>query len=193
MDYSAYDDQTLLALINAAQPEALNTLYQRYSRMVYSLAMHMVSNHETAEEITLDVFIRVWHRSQTYQPKQGRVSTWLISMTRNRAIDYLRAQQTRLDQSALRWEDILHALPPSTNGNPEQTLEQSLNHAQIHRVLSQLPPEQQIPLILAFFKGRTHREIAETLNEPLGTIKTRIRLALQKLRRMLVDDKQSEE
>jgi RNA polymerase sigma-70 factor, ECF subfamily len=167
------------------QPGALDELYSRYSRLVFSLALNMVSDRATAEEITLDVFTRVWEKATTYQVEQAKVSTWLVSITRHRAIDWLRRQSVRLDQSSLSWAEITPEATPQANGNLEQTVEISLRQAQVRAAVAQLPPEQREVLALAYFKGFTHSQIAEKLDQPLGTVKTRVRLAMQKLRVLL--------
>ncbi len=188
MNYTALDDKTLIALIAQAQPNALDELYSRYSRLVYSLALHMVSEPATAEEITLDVFTRVWEKANTYRAEQAQVNTWLVSMTRHRAIDWLRRQKVRLDQHSLTWAEISPEAEPHSNGTPEQRVEISLRKQRVRAAVAQLPPDQQEALALAYFKGQSHREIAETLGQPLGTVKTRIRLGMQKLRQLLQDE-----
>ena len=90
MDYSSLNDETLLLLIARAHPDALGELYSRYSRMVFGVALNLVGNRATAEEITLDVFTRVWEKAETYRADRAKVSTWLISVTRHQAIDVLR-------------------------------------------------------------------------------------------------------
>jgi RNA polymerase sigma-70 factor (ECF subfamily) len=188
MDYSTLDDKTLIALIGQAQPNALDELYNRYNRLVFSLASKMVADHAAAEEIMLDVFIRVWERAGTYRSEQAKVSTWLVSMTRHRAIDCLRRQKVRLDQSSLSWSEVTPDAVPQANNNPERATELTLRQERVRAAIAQLPTDQQEALALAYFKGQSHREVAETLGQPLGTIKTRIRLAMQKLRQLLQDE-----
>jgi RNA polymerase sigma-70 factor (ECF subfamily) len=178
----------LVALVVQAQPDALDELYRRYSRLVYSLALKMVSEPTTAEEITLDVFNRVWQKAGTYRADQAGVNTWLVSMTRHRAIDWLRRQNVRFDQNSLSWTDVHAEAIPHAKNNPEHTTELALRQERVRAAIAQLPPDQQEALALAYFKGRSHREIAETLEQPLGTIKTRIRLGMQKLRDLLQDE-----
>lgn len=188
MDYSTLEDKTLIALIGHAQPHALDELYSRYSRLVYSLVLQMVSEPAAAEEITLDVFTRVWQKADTYRADQAGVNTWLVSMSRHRAIDWLRRQDVRVDHQSLSWSEVSSDLVPHTKNNPEQATDLSLRQERVRLAVAQLPGDQQEALALAYFKGLSHREIAETLDQPLGTIKTRIRLAMQKLRQMLQDE-----
>ena len=100
MDYSSLSDKTIFLLITRAQPGALDELYDRYSRMVYSLALSLVGDRATAEEITLDVFTRAWQKADTYRPDLAKVSTWLITITRNHSIDILRRRGVRPEQSS---------------------------------------------------------------------------------------------
>ncbi len=183
MDYSTLDDAALLVRVVRADPDALNALYDRYHRLVFSLALQVVFDRVTAEEVTLDVFMRLWQRAETYRPDQGRVSTWLSRITRNRSIDLLRQRQTRPEHESLCWAE--HS--PSGEG-PEETFEQRMRQDRVRMAVAQLPPEQQQVLALAFFRGYTHRQIAELLNQPLGTVKTRLRLAMQKLRQVLAEE-----
>jgi RNA polymerase sigma-70 factor (ECF subfamily) len=188
LDYSTLDDKTLIALIEQAQPHALDELYGRYSRLVYSLALKIVPEPATAEEITLDVFTRVWQKAGTYRAEQAGVNTWLVSMARHRAIDWLRRQNVRFDQNSLSWTDVHAESISHSKNNPEYATELALRQERVRAAIAQLPPDQQEALALAYFQGQSHREIAQTLDQPLGTIKTRIRLAMQKLRDLLPDE-----
>ncbi|MCB0191576.1 MAG: sigma-70 family RNA polymerase sigma factor [Anaerolineae bacterium] len=188
MNYAQLNDEALILLITHAQPQALHELYQRYHRLVFSLALNLVGDRATAEEITIDVFLKVWDKVNTYQPNRAKVSSWLTSIARYRAIDVLRQQRTRLNGHHVGWNDHLLHLP-AIRHNPEEAADITLRREQIRHAVAQLPPEQQQALGLAFFGGYTHREIADELDTPLGTIKTRIRLALQKLRELLADEK----
>lgn len=187
MDYSGQDDQTLIRLIVRADPDALSELYDRYNRLVFSLALGSVGDHGTAEEITLDVFTRVWRQARTYREEQGKVSTWLTSITRHRAIDELRRRGARAEQHSVEWADLPPAVMPRTNG-PEPATELAMQRQRVRAAISELPKAQRQVLALAFFSGYTHREIAEALDQPLGTVKTRIRLAMQKLRQTLQEE-----
>ena len=112
LDYTTLDDGTLLRLIAHHRQEALGELYDRYSRLVFSLALNVVGEHQTAEESTQDVFYRVWTRAETYRSEQAKVSTWLTSITRYRAIDVLRRRNVRPDHSSLAWADVpLNSMP----------------------------------------------------------------------------------
>jgi RNA polymerase sigma-70 factor (ECF subfamily) len=187
MKESVPDDASLLMLIAQARAEALDTLYERYNRLLFSISFSIVGDRALAEEVTLDVFVHVWRRASTYRPEKGKVSTWLIAITRNRAIDMLRWYGSRPEAASLSVDEAL--LPADANRRePEEHLELSLERERVQRAVAELPPDQRKALALAYFKGYTHSQIAEALHEPLGTIKTRIRLAMRSLRERLADD-----
>jgi len=184
MAYSKFDDEMLVRLITHAQADALHELYDRYSRLVFSLAFSMIGDEATAEEITLDVFVKVWEKAETYRAEQAKVSTWLIRITRHHAIDILRRQGSRPKQQSLSWAE--EATPAEfRSGSPEDLIEEAIRREQVRTALAQLPVDQKQALALAYLQGYTHRQIAEKLNQPLGTIKTRIRLGMEKLRQIL--------
>jgi RNA polymerase sigma-70 factor (ECF subfamily) len=129
----------------------------------------------------------VWRHAATYRSDQAKVSTWLIAITRHHAIDILRWQNSRPAVSTLKWED-LSVQKGSISHNVEEQVDSALQREKIQNALEQLPNDQREALVLAYFKGYTQSQISEALQEPLGTIKTRIRLAMQKLVKLLQDD-----
>lgn len=188
MDYPNLTDEGLLALISRRDADALNELYRRYSRLVYSLAVQMLAEPNLAEEITLDVFTRVWEQGHTYRPDRAKASTWLTSIARYRCIDVLRRQKTRpAVQQVPNWDETIQPAASAKDG-PEEKTQLSMQQARVRAALYQLPADQRTALALAYFRGLTHQQIAGTLDLPLGTIKTRIRLALKKLREILRDE-----
>lgn len=198
MDYSRLSDESLIQLIARSQAntsgepqeKALGELYDRYSRLVYSVALNTLAVPERAEEVTQDVFIRVWEKARTYNAEQGRVASWLTSIARHRSIDLYRQTRTRHEELNLSWQEAESIdLPDGQNVEWEVDLMQ--RQQRIRWAVAQLPPEQKQALGLAFFQGLTHPEIAETLGEPLGTVKTRIRLGMQKLRSLLQEEQQA--
>jgi len=189
-DFTRYDDEKLIHLITQLQEGALAQLYDRYNRLVFSLALAIVNDRATAEEITLDVFMRVWQKAASYRSEQAKVSTWLTHIARNHSIDVLRRRAVRPDQYAVEWEDAIQNVESAEN-DPQESAELSLQRERIQDALAQLPEEQKQALELAYFNGYTQRQIAERLNQPLGTIKTRLRLAMQKLRDFLHDEQES--
>lgn len=190
IDYTRYDDEKLIGLITQMQEGALAQLYDRYNRLVFSLAFAIVNDRATAEEITLDVFMRVWQKAGMYHADQAKVSTWLTHIARNHAIDVLRRRSVRPDQYAVSWEDAFPN-PELPEYDPQESTELSQQRERVRTALAHLPEDQKQTLILAYFSGYTQRQIAEALKQPLGTIKTRIRLAMQKLRDLLRDEQEA--
>ena len=189
MNYSNQNDEALIRLAADDDPKALGELYDRYKTLVFSLAINIVGSHETAEDITLDVFTKVLNKADTYQFSKATVKRWITSITRYRSIDVLRRRNAHLNMSNPKWSDFSPDTLPARE-NPEEVMELALVRREVTEALSKLPEEQKKPLALAYFMGYSHKQIAEALNEPLGTIKTRIRLAIQKLQQELnVDER----
>lgn len=189
MDYTTFDDEALMRLIAHTRAEALSVLYDRYGRLVYSLAFRTLGDAAAAEEVTQDVFLRVWEKARSYQAEQAKVSTWLISIARHRAIDLLRQRGARPEGYSIAWDDVSqNAMPRTAWRNPEEIGGQAIQAQRVREAVATLPTEQRQALALAFFQGYSHSEIAERLHEPLGTVKTRIRMAMQKLRHLLAED-----
>lgn len=177
-------DQELIELINQKDQQALGQLYDRYNRLIFSVAMGVVGNTGAAEEITLDVFTSVWQKSSTYRRDRAKVLTWLTRMARNRAIDILRREEVRPLKHSVHWANLPVELTAADH-DTEASVDLSLEMQRVRRALTQIPDEQQEALAYAYFKGHSHRQIAEILELPLGTVKARIRLGMQKLRDQL--------
>lgn len=185
--YSNEDDHFLIQQIVAGNSEVLGVLYDRYKSLVFSLAINITGSYETAEDITIDVFTQVWNKAGTYRSEKAPVKQWITSIARYRSIDVLRRQKNRPNSHNPRWADLAPDSMAADDPNPGEAFKQAQIRHKIREALATLPAEQRNALALAYFKGYTHRQIAETLNEPLGTIKTRIRLALQKLCQIFID------
>ena len=179
-------DRTLIQQIGAGDQKAFGILYDRYKTLVFSLAVKIADSHETAEDITLDVFTQIWKNAEKYHPEKGLVKGWIASLARYRSIDTLRRRKVRSDINRPQWSDVQPETLPS-NDNPADALESAEIRHMVSDIIKRLPENQQEALAMAYFKGYTHRQIAEALNEPLGTIKTRIRLGIQKLREIFKD------
>jgi RNA polymerase sigma-70 factor (ECF subfamily) len=188
VDYTTLDDESLIRLIMHARTEALSALYDRYGRLVFSLALNSVGDRATAEEITQDVFLRVWQRAGQYRSERGKVSTWLTGITRHRAIDQLRRDRARPAQPGQAWAEASTEAEDASGTGPEQSVVLAMEREQVHRALATLPEDQKQVLALAYFQGLSQSQIAAALELPLGTVKTRIRLAMQKLRQALGKD-----
>jgi RNA polymerase sigma-70 factor (ECF subfamily) len=156
-------------------------LYDESSSLVFGLAMRILGNSADAEEVSSDVYTQVWQHAATFDSRRGSPSAWLIMLTRSRAIDRIRSRDARR-RSETPMEGI--ELTARSTG-PESTLYLTWQRDLVQRALVQLSPEQHEVITLAFFSGFTQSELAEKLSLPLGTVKTRLRLALTKLRRAL--------
>ena len=187
MDYSNLDDSILMRLIVHARTEALSELYNRYFRQVFGLALTAIKDRALAEEITQDVFLRVWAHAKTYQENRAKVSVWLMGITRNRAIDILRRRGAHPEEQIITLEHLRPSKRES-HDTPQQSLELTLQRERIQAAVAQLPGEQQHVIALMYFRGYAQQEIADLLKISIDTIKTRIRLAMLKLRKLLQDE-----
>lgn len=163
---------------------AVEKLYERYKRYVYSLAYSMLSDAFLAEDIVQDVFLTLWHKAHAYHEQQGSMKSWLQAITRNRTIDKLRSVAHRDYQCIhLQSEDSPDPLSPE----PEmwEQVWECEQSTYIRKALLQLPPEQREAIELSYFQGLTHAEIASQLQLPLGTVKGRMRLGLRKIKSLL--------
>lgn len=167
----------LLTQLQAGNETALLALHEQYANLVYSVAYHVLSEPMAAEEVTQDTFMRLWHKAEAYDPAKGSFVTWLLTITRRLAIDLYRKQQHELKQNPVsidsaseQWESVL---------GTDDTIELKRS---LLLVLRELPQEQSQAIELAYFYGMSHSQIAGYLNQPVGTVKTRIRLGMQKLR-----------
>lgn len=190
MTSDSVSDILLLQQIAKGQTTALEELYDRYNRLVFSIVLAIVGEHSVAEEVTLDVFVHVWRGARTYEPGRAKVTTWLTAVARHHAIDILRWQSVRVDASSLPLDDMSFTHDKSLP-DPEEQAELSLQRKNVQEAISQLPVDQRQVLFLAYFKGYSQQQIAELLKQPLGTVKTRIRLGMQKLRQILLEESQS--
>ena len=173
----------MMPLIVKRDRNALEALYDRYSGAVYSLAMHMLRDFGAAEEVTQDVFFNVWRRASSYSTQRGSVTAWLFSIAHNRTIDELRRR--RRERERIQPSVDLSNKPDDGRNDPLDYATLQFESSQIKTALSTLRPEQREIVVLAYFGGLTHSEISKRLEQPLGTVKTRMRLALKKLREAL--------
>ncbi len=184
VDYTGLRDDELMARLEHRDLAAFEALYDRYSDLVYSVALRVVADSHVAQDVTQDVFLRVWRRPEQFDVNRGKFVTWLMSVTRNKSIDERRSQGRRLRHESLpttsEEEDVL----PSGNDRDDPALATVLSdeRAAVRKALEVLPAEQKLAIQLAYFGGLTQQEIANTLGQPLGTVKTRIRLGMQKMR-----------
>lgn len=163
---------------------ALSELYQQFGGLVYSIALRVVQNSTLAEEVTQDTFLKVWNQPASWDPERGRFASWLLTITRYTAIDRLRKEQRRPLQNAVELDE----LRVGKRGLMDD--ENWLDGRVLRTLIDRLPPEQVQVIELAFYEGLSHSEMAEYLNLPLGTVKTRVRLGLQKLKMLWTDTMQ---
>jgi RNA polymerase sigma-70 factor (ECF subfamily) len=173
------DWAALVQSIAAGDELALHALYERAHRMVFTLTMRITANRETAEELTIDVFHDVWRRASLYDAANGTVLGWIMNQARSRAIDRL-----RFDSRKKRINGMEQPLA-EVAADPSDVLELREQSKALREALAGLTPDERQAIETTFFAGLTHAEAAVRLNQPLGTIKTRIRSGLHKLRRML--------
>jgi RNA polymerase sigma-70 factor (ECF subfamily) len=184
-DLTTVTDADLIVLVTQGDQDALAMLYERYSRAVYSFSLRIVGDAQVAEEILQEVFVRAWQQGGSFQSARGSLITWLLSITHNLSIDEVRRRKRRPQKAESEEpESILAALPDAGPDVEEEVWLSSLRGS-IQDALQQLPAAQREAIELAYFQGLTQREIADTLGEPLGTIKTRMRLGMLKLREQL--------
>ena len=173
-------DASLLQRLASGDAKALETLYDRHGGYVYALAVRVLGRGADAEEVTQDVFWQLWKNKLHYDPARGRFSTWLFAVTRNRCIDRLRREKRR---------PLIEPLAFDRQSPADSTQEQAVFHEERRGVLLEalaaLPAPQRQALELCFFSGLTHQEAASHLGAPLGTIKSRIKLGLAKVRERL--------
>lgn len=167
--------------LGAVDHRALADLYDRHVRPVYSLAVRIVRNHADAEDIVQEVFVQAWRQASRFDPARGSIASWLLMITRSRAIDRLRrgrALATRIQEASIEPE----ARRCDVADSPEIAVLGDEETRRVRRALERVPVDQRAAIELAYFEGLTHSEIANRLNQPLGTVKTRIRLGLIRLR-----------
>ncbi len=184
MDRSAAqadDEAALLARIARRDATAFQTLYDRYSRGVYSLALRMLGNAHAAQEVAQEIFLTVWRGAAEFSPERGSVRSWMLSLAHHRTVDALRRQRVRTTEPLPEGDTGASAGPDVV----EQVL-RGVEGATVRSALMVLSPDQRAAIVLAYYGGYTQQEIASRLRVPLGTVKTRIRDGMQRLRALLV-------
>lgn len=174
-------DLDLLTRMAAGDQGALDALYTRHGGTAYALARAILGESADAEEVVVDAYAQLWRTAGQFDPSRGSVLAWLTTITRSRALDLLRCRRRR--DSAL--DRMVVLAPPEAAMAAENSAEREEAHALVRRSLGTLPEPQRRAIELAYFRGLSHSEIAAELNEPLGTVKTRIRAGLERLRAQL--------
>jgi RNA polymerase sigma-70 factor (ECF subfamily) len=187
VDYAALRDEELMDRLAGQDLLAFEVLYDRYGDLVYSVSLRIVGDTYVAEDVTQDVFLRVWRRPDQFDLHRGKFVTWLLSVARNRSIDHRRSQSRRMRHEALPANEEEEDILPSEDSRDDPALATVLSEERtaVRSALEVLPPEQKLAIQLAYFGGMTQQEIANRLGQPLGTVKTRMRLGMQKMRHAL--------
>jgi RNA polymerase sigma-70 factor, ECF subfamily len=186
VEYSQYTDETLLHLIARRDVDALAALYDRHAQTLYNMITRIVRDRAGADEILQDTFWQVWRKASGFQG-DGAAAAWLYRIARNKSLDHLRRQKARPQPIATDWEDehSFVATQRAPDADVEQITERAWQRQHVRQALASIPPEQRRCLVLAYFEGMTQREIAEHTATPVGTVKTRMRMGLEKLERVL--------
>jgi RNA polymerase sigma-70 factor (ECF subfamily) len=177
-----FADQAALSRMARGDHSALAELYDRNARLVFSLALRILQNRADAEDVVQEVFAQVWTQAGRYDTTRGAVAAWMLTMTRSRAIDRLRSRNSRPETPS---ETRIVEDVPDATARQDLELLSAEQVESLQRALNELPIAQRMALELAYYEGLTHAEIADRLSEPLGTVKTRIRQAVIKLRESL--------
>ena len=178
-------EMALLDRMRGGDEDALAMLYDRWSDRVHSLALHLLRDARDAEDIVEETFWQAWRQAGRYDMTRGAVSTWLTTIARSRALDRLRASRRRQEEAMSELSDMKRAAVDATarrEDDPSRGAEIAERRGLVRQALLALPAEQREVLELAYFRGLSQTEIAERTGQPLGTIKTRVRLAMEKLR-----------
>jgi RNA polymerase sigma-70 factor (ECF subfamily) len=175
-----WSDEQLIAQVARGDTAAYETLYDRYCSTVMGLALKITGDRSLAEEVVQETFWRVWRKADLFQTQRGAFTSWFFGITRNVSIDLLRRQKTQIQPVEETEQIIEQAVDPSMNVPEAAWLREK--HQQMRAAIATLPKEQRSVIEMAYFRGLTRQEIAQATGEPLGTIHTRARLALQKLR-----------
>jgi RNA polymerase sigma-70 factor, ECF subfamily len=185
LDLSPTADDQLVARIAKGEAAALEELYERYVRQCFGLALRILQNAALAEEVVQEVFLKLWAQPGSYSSQRGKFGSWLLSLVHHRCIDELRRRYHT--EVALEHPDTGGILSTAPDPDPEPADQVWLHEQQVavRDALSQIPENQRQVIELAYFGGLSHSEIAARLNQPLGTVKTRIRLGMQSLRQIL--------
>jgi RNA polymerase sigma-70 factor (ECF subfamily) len=173
------ESEQLAAALRGRDEQALAEVYDRYGRTAYALALRITGDTGAAEEISLDAFWQLWQQAERFDVTQGSLLNWLLTMVRSRAIDRTRARRARKRTLAEDPTDVTPVHPP------DEVAELRQRRALVHQAMAALSPAQRAAVSLAYYEGLSHSQIADRLQEPLGTVKTRIRQAMSVLRRAL--------
>ena len=186
--YAELDDEELMRRLSYRDLRAFRALFSRYGNLVYSTALRVLRDPSLAEDMVQEIFLRLWRKPESYAATRGKFATWLTSVSRNRAVDEVRSRNRRYRHEAASPEEQEREFPGPDTDDPAMSAELADQRRLILVALQGLPVDQRKTIELAYFGGLTQQEIAERLHQPLGTVKTRIRLGMQKLRAALTPE-----
>jgi RNA polymerase sigma-70 factor, ECF subfamily len=178
-------DEDLMPLVAREDPDAFEVFYDRHGGAAYSLAYRIVGSRGAAEDVTQEALLSIWRSGARYDRVRGSVRAWTLGIVRNRAIDFLRKESGRSPQLAADGEELLERSPSEELTDTEALRRETAR--EVRGAIKELPDDQSEVIRLAFFGGFSHSEIAEMLNEPLGTVKGRMRLGMDKIRTTLAE------
>jgi RNA polymerase sigma-70 factor (ECF subfamily) len=182
---SRAEDEACLRRIASGDQAAAAGLYDRHARPLFSLILRILGNETEAEDVLQDVFAQAFRQAARYDSRRGAVAAWLLTIARSRAIDRLRARRTRVEASATEMQPLDEM--PDAQPDAASTMLDEEQSRLVRQALGALPMLQRMAIELAYYEGLSHSEIAERLEQPLGTVKTRIRLGLLKMRDVLTE------
>jgi RNA polymerase sigma-70 factor, ECF subfamily len=178
-------DEELMPLVGRQDPDAFEVLYDRHGAAAYALSYRIVGDRAAAEEVTQEAFISVWRSGARFDAARGSVRSWLLSIVRNRAIDFLRSRAGKAPKLTFDDDSVLEQRPAQERTEAEALERETA--AELRGALGKLPGEQSKVIELAYFGGFSHSEIAQVLELPMGTVKGRMRLGLEKIRGELAE------
>jgi len=176
------ESRRLIERLRARDATALGELYDRYGGVVYSIILRIARDKATSEDLTQEVFLRVWNRIPSFDAERGSLSTWVLTIARHSAIDFLRSRSGKQARLNISIETLERSL---TGGNAETELQSATDAKKVRAAMARLEPKHRQLLELAYFDGLSQSEMAEKLELPLGTVKTWVRTALRQLRENL--------
>lgn len=173
---ATYSEQELVLLLKQQNRDAFNYLYKNYSAVLYGIINKVVFDEETANDVLQEAFVKIWNNIGQYDAAKGRIYTWMLNIARNTAIDKLRSKGEVMRSKIQTGDEIVN------NAQRDRNTEQAIDTIGLRKMVADLRPEYEVIVSMAYFKGFTLDEIAKTLDIPLGTVKTRMRAAMQQLR-----------
>jgi RNA polymerase sigma-70 factor (ECF subfamily) len=177
----------LLPAVAQGNVSAFEELYDRYASTIYGLLLRILANADDAQEVLQETFVKAWTNARMFDAVRGTDIAWLISIARSRGIDRLRSRRTRVDREDEAGRELSILGPAVETESAADSVIQAEESTAVRGALAELPPPQRLALELAYFEGLSQSEIAQRLNQPLGTIKTRMQLGMKKMRERLQD------